>query len=71
MIVPILLVAMVAVLLLHGYVLRKRATHDEHGIFFDVNGSHNQTFANSLQDFAPSPRSHGFDTKHWTSVYWG
>ncbi|WP_026875328.1 hypothetical protein [Jiangella gansuensis] len=71
MIVPILLVAMVAILLVHGYVLRKRTSYDEHALFFDVNGSHDQTFVGLLQDFAPSPRSRGFDTKHFTSIYWG
>lgn len=71
MLVPILLAAMVAVLFAHGYVLRKRTRHDDHGVFFDVSGSHTQALVGSMQEFAPTPRGHGFDTRHWASIYWG
>lgn len=71
MVVPIILGVMLVVLLLHGFVLRRRKSTYDHGFFFDLGGSHNNTFVNSMQDFAPTPRSRGFDTKHWTSVYWG
>ncbi|HEY9407967.1 MAG TPA: hypothetical protein VIP77_00170 [Jiangellaceae bacterium] len=71
MIVPIILVAMVVVLMIHGFVLRRRRSSYDHGFFFDLGGSHNHTFVNSMQDFSPAPRGRGFDTKHWNSVYWG
>ncbi len=71
LIVPALLVTMVLVLLVHGFVLRRRTSDYSHGVFFDVGGSHHQVFTNSMQDFAPSPRGRGFDTKYWTDLHWG
>lgn len=71
MIVPILLVGMLVILAVHGYVLRRRTSNYDHAVFFDVAGSHRDVFTNSMQDFAPTPRSRGFDTKHWNGVYWG
>lgn len=71
MLVPILLAVMLAILLLHGFVVRRRTSHSEHGVFFDVNGSHDHALVNSMQDFAPTPHARGFDTKHWASLYWG
>ena len=71
MVVPIILGVMVLVVVLQGFVLRRRRSIDDHGFFFDVGSSHTHTFVNSMQDFSPAPRGRGFDTKHWTSVYWG
>jgi hypothetical protein len=71
MVVPIILVAIVAVLVLHGFLLRKRRSVYHHGVYFDVGASHTLTMVESMQDFAPSPRRRGFDTQHWNSIYWG
>lgn len=71
LIVPVLLGTMVLVLLVHGFVLRRRTSDYDHGVFFDVGASHHQVFADSMQDFAPSPRRRGFDTKYWTDLHWG
>lgn len=71
MAIPIILAVMLGILFLHGYVVRNRTSHHVHGVFFDVSGSHNQAFVNSMQDFAPGPRRRGFDTDHYMSMYWG
>lgn len=71
MAIPIILVVMLGILFLHGYVVRRRSSNHDHGVFFDVGASHNLTFVNSMQDFAPGSRRAGFDNEHYTRMYWG
>ncbi|TDC51752.1 hypothetical protein E1212_11145 [Jiangella ureilytica] len=58
MLVPLLLAAMIAVLLAHGLVLRRRARRDEPA-----------RPAVAAPTVAP-PRAHAVDARHWSSAYW-
>ncbi len=58
MLVPILLAAMVAVLLAHGYLLRRRVRRDE------------PARPAVPAPLVPLPRTHAADARHWNSAYW-
>ncbi|WP_116952250.1 hypothetical protein [Jiangella endophytica] len=58
MLVPILLIAMVAVLIAHAYLLRRRARRDE------------PARPVSSAPLVPLPRVHAVDARHWNSAYW-
>ncbi|MBB5790646.1 hypothetical protein [Jiangella mangrovi] len=58
MLVPMLLAAMIAVLLAHGFLLRRRARRDD--------PAHPATAASSVQP----ARAHAVDARHWNSAYW-
>ncbi|TDD64084.1 hypothetical protein E1262_29330 [Jiangella aurantiaca] len=58
MLVPILLAAMVAVLLAHAWLLRRRADGDE------------PARPATSAPLVPLPRVHAVDARHWSSAYW-
>jgi hypothetical protein len=58
MLVPLLLAAMIAVLVVHGFVLRRRTRRDE------------PVRPVASAPLGPLPRAHAVDARHWSSAYW-
>jgi hypothetical protein len=58
MLVPLLLAAMIAVLFVHGFLLRRRARRDE------------PARPAAPAATVALPRAHAVDARHWSSAYW-
>lgn len=58
MLVPVLLAVMIAVLLAHALLLRRRARRDE------------PVRRSPSTPVLPPARAHAVDARHWNSAYW-
>lgn len=71
MIVAVLLGAIVVVVCVSGFVMRRNTSAPLRGVYLDVDGAHEDAIVDSLQEFGPRRGNRGFDMQHWTSVHWG